>query len=142
MNTKMIGGLTASLLLALSAGCTSTPGIVRGQNPAEYGQHAQASDAPGTGQTPALPVYFDGSPNDGPFLYPSQGYCPNGMCPPYGDGSYGDGSRPRGLWNPSHHHVYDYHTPKNLVYPPDCQQPAMVQYPYYTVKGPTDFFMK
>ena len=32
--------------------------------------------------------------------------------------------------------------PRNLVYPPDNTPAAVVQYPYYTCKGPDDYFMK
>jgi len=28
------------------------------------------------------------------------------------------------------------------MYPPQNQKPAVYQYPYYTIKGPTDFFYK
>jgi len=43
---------------------------------------------------------------------------------------------------PKHHHTYDYRQPKNLTYPPQNQPAAAVVYPYYTCKGPSDFFMK
>ena len=33
-----------------------------------------------------------------------------------------------------------YRVPKNLVYPPEGQMPGIVQYPYYTCKGPDCFF--
>ena len=33
-----------------------------------------------------------------------------------------------------------YRVPKNLVYPPQDEQPGIVQYPYYTCKGPDCFF--
>jgi hypothetical protein len=47
-------------------------------------------------------------------------------------------------WYPSHHHTYFYDVPDDgeFVYPPSGQPPAVVQYPYYTVRGPTDFFMQ
>ncbi|MEO1996375.1 MAG: hypothetical protein ABGZ17_13990 [Planctomycetaceae bacterium] len=45
-------------------------------------------------------------------------------------------------WKPKHRHYYTYDAPQNLVYPPKNTPPAVVQYPYYTVKGPTDFFYK
>jgi hypothetical protein len=35
-----------------------------------------------------------------------------------------------------------YHIPTDLVFPPPCDMPAIVQYPYYTTKGPDDFFMQ
>ncbi len=35
-----------------------------------------------------------------------------------------------------------YCVPNDLVYPPPGDAPAVVQYPYYTVKGPDCFFHK
>ncbi len=43
---------------------------------------------------------------------------------------------------PHNYHTYSYKWPKNLVYPPPVLPAGMVQYPYYTLRGPTDFFMK
>lgn len=83
--------------------------------------------------------------------------CPHGFCPP---GTVVDGyvaaprcpvcqpdpwayAAARGkIWRPTHYQTFEYKYPKNLAYPPANHQPAIVQYPYYTVKGPTDFFMK
>lgn len=47
-------------------------------------------------------------------------------------------------WYPRHHHTYFYDVPDDgeYVYPPTFQPPAVVQYPYYTVRGPSDFFMQ
>ncbi|MBM4076744.1 MAG: hypothetical protein FJ267_14040, partial [Planctomycetes bacterium] len=60
-----------------------------------------------------------------------------GLIPDLG-GSLGHG--PNGF--PTHYQTYGYHWPQNMVYP-NAQVPAgMVQYPYYTFRGPTDFFMK
>jgi hypothetical protein len=33
-----------------------------------------------------------------------------------------------------------YRVPRNLVYPPPGEMPGIVQYPYYTCKGPDCFF--
>lgn len=41
---------------------------------------------------------------------------------------------------PQHHFTYAYHRPKNLVYPPPQVPGGAVVYPYYTLKGPSDFF--
>ena len=49
---------------------------------------------------------------------------------------------PRGAFHGGHYHTYEYKAPKNLKYPPANQPPAVVQYPYYTLRGPTDFFQK
>ena len=43
---------------------------------------------------------------------------------------------------PTHRHWSVYEQPKNLVYPPTQVPGSVVQYPYYTLKGPDDFFLK
>jgi len=45
-------------------------------------------------------------------------------------------------WYPTHRHTYDYQPPQGLVYPPAQQPAAVIQYPYYTLKGPDCFFLK
>ncbi|HID22559.1 MAG TPA: hypothetical protein EYP14_09175 [Planctomycetaceae bacterium] len=74
--------------------------------------------------------------------------CPNGNCRFCRSGTlcrnglgrlFGCDGCPK-LWYPTHHHTYCYKRPQGLVYPPQNQPAAVVQYPYYTVKGPTDFF--
>ncbi len=63
-------------------------------------------------------------------------YCQNGnACPPSGCKHCGHGC-------PKNIATYQYKWPENQVYPPAVQPPAMVQYPYYTFRGPSDFFMK
>lgn len=59
---------------------------------------------------------------------------PDGGCPHCGCGC--------GHKHPDHYQTYSYKWPKNLVYPPPVLPAGMVQYPYYTLRGPTDFFMK
>lgn len=46
------------------------------------------------------------------------------------------------MWHPTHYHTFTYNPPQNLVYPQQNQPAAVVQYPYYTHKGPDDFFLK
>lgn len=41
-----------------------------------------------------------------------------------------------------HYHTYRYKTPSCPVYPAPNQPGGVVTYPYYTHKGPSDFFMK
>lgn len=63
-------------------------------------------------------------------------HCQNGnACPPSGCQHCGHGC-------PKNIATYQYKWPENQVYPPAVMPPAMVQYPYYTFRGPTDFFMK
>ena len=45
-------------------------------------------------------------------------------------------------FHPVHRNFHTYSAPQNLTRPPENAQPAQVQYPYYTFRGPTDFFMK
>lgn len=41
---------------------------------------------------------------------------------------------------PHHYHTYAYKEPRNLSYPAPGQTGGVVVYPYYTHKGPDDFF--
>ncbi len=45
-------------------------------------------------------------------------------------------------FHPVHRNFHTYDVPDNLCYPDASAPPAMVQYPYYTFRGPTDFFIK
>ena len=83
--------------------------------------------------------------------------CNNGQsCPQSGCHGCGRGCGYRNGM-PQHVQTYQYDWPENMVYPPQFDPaggipnggpnaggvPAgMVQYPYYTLRGPTDFFMK
>lgn len=126
MNTKFVLGLTACLLAPILAGCTAAgPGIVRGQSPAE--PHYQVSQP----AMQATNVSYGGPGMSSGQMMPQE-YM---ICPPTEQG------RGYGMY-PRHHHTYDYKAPQNLSYPPATQQAPVVQYPYYTVKGPSDFFMK
>lgn len=43
---------------------------------------------------------------------------------------------------PVHTHEFSYKPPQGLVYPENNAPAPVVQYPYYTVKGPDDFFLQ
>src|SRR5690606_32191242 len=62
-----------------------------------------------------------------------QHWCPGGACP---------GHCPPGnqSWYPKHGFSYSYETPNDLVYPPAGGIGGATVYPYYTHKGPSDFF--
>lgn len=68
--------------------------------------------------------------------------CPHGGCQHCGcKGGCNDGnSGPGGC--PQHYQTYRFDWPQNTVSPPPGLPAGMVQYPYYTFRGPTDFFMK
>ena len=129
MKRNLAAWLMCGSLLSLSVGCANS-GVVRGQNagmPPQAGM-MMGDGGPSSIQMPAPnvqmgPMYFDG---------PASGAnCPM-PCPP---------GTPE-VWRPTHHHTWEYNPPQNLVYPPANQMPAVTQYPYYTHKGPSDFFMK
>jgi hypothetical protein len=83
------------------------------------------------------------------------GNCPSGDC--YGndcngscDDNCGHGRhcKGHGPWYPTHKTYFSYRPPQGdgchpqgLVYPQQNTPAPVVQYPYYTVKGPDDFFL-
>jgi hypothetical protein len=157
-------------MLPLAVGCSSQQQLVRSQNPdmapvmastaqpgmyqnvsvmhgghggtmTYAGSHCPDCQSGGSGQM----MYGDATCPDG-YMY-SDGYCPdpNGKCKKCkGNGCL---SCLRNLYG--HHHFYRYKEPpyqhkgpQQLVYPPANSPAAVVQYPYYTHKGPSDFFLK
>ncbi len=56
--------------------------------------------------------------------------------------AYWDENQPQGAFHGGHYHTFEYKAPKDLRYPDPNQSPPVVQYPYYTLRGPTDFFTK
>lgn len=62
--------------------------------------------------------------------------CPQGGCQHCGCQGCGPGGCPQ------HYQTYQFNWPQNSVYPANEVPAGMVQYPYYTLRGPTDFFMK
>lgn len=169
MRNLSIGAATASLLMALLSGCASSPGVMRGQSPEAYGQMpsqgnieqvkydyqasqaaqqrvqqqiAQRYAAAGAEQQPGGYQQANHQQYQQGYQQPyQQGYQSNdqGYCPPYGgNGGYGgDGS---GRAMPCQHYKYRYVVPQGLNYPPQNAMPGVIQYPYYTVKGPDCFF--
>lgn len=74
-------------------------------------------------------------------------YCESGYCQPGVAGQcqtcpqHCDANCLNVPFHPVHRNFHTYDVPKNLSYP-DQLAPAVYQYPYYTTRGPTDFFMK
>jgi len=128
MNGKLFLGLTLGLIGLASAGCSSAPGIVRAQAPPD-GVICGTPDHP----CPECGCI------DGSCLH----CCLGGSIDP-------------------HHRFWAHYSPPDkscgccclhswppcstwadrgpMVYPPNPTPGAIVQYPYYTCKGPDDFF--
>lgn len=144
-----------SLLALMATGCSTCssgkcPLDIRGQSPdacktGACNNGACNNAACRNGQCP--PGYGQACPSGCPQGCP-QGYCPHG----YGGHGFGGGlSHLNPLRNgfvsnavqtPNHYHWYQYDEPKNITYPQANTPAAIVQYPYYTLKGPEDFFME
>ncbi len=45
-------------------------------------------------------------------------------------------------FHPVHRNFHTYDVPQGLTYPQNDTPAAVYQYPYYTTRGPTDFFME
>lgn len=121
MRLMSIQVVAATLVIGLMAGCASSPAVMRAQSP-------------------------DGNP-DGPYgavqqvnhsgssdYYYNMGMDPmaQGYCGPDGCGHE--------FCAPPSCYRFQYRVPQGLNYPPPNAMPGMVQYPYYTVKGPDCFF--
>jgi hypothetical protein len=137
MNAKLFLGLTLGLIGLTSAGCTSDPGIVRAQAPAA----PAAPDAACYG-TPANPCpqcgCIDGSCIHCLALDPHHRFWSHYTPPDAPNGCLDTGCGCCCLHSPFPCSTWGDRGP--LVYPPNPTPGALVQYPYYTCKGPDDFF--
>ena len=170
MDAKLARGLVTCLAWSLLVGCSSSAGTFRCQSPASYAAlpapraiAPQRIVRPPTGflrQPPMTVRAATGLPL-GPIV-PVQATSPaaqyagmSGYAHSYHSGTsshhqqracYGcqtgqcGPNRPH--WMPTHHHWSVYRQPSNLSYPPSQVPAAVTQYPYYTLKGPSDFFLK
>ncbi|MFN0199298.1 MAG: hypothetical protein ACKVT0_21320 [Planctomycetaceae bacterium] len=113
------------LSLPWLTGCGAAAGTVRGQTPTE---HVQVMPTGESHHTPMIEeVVVDGDEDVCNYCGAHcHGTC--NMCMGYG-------------WRPHHRHTYVYRRPE-LSYPPSNGPTGTVVYPYYTVKGPDDFFLK
>ena len=149
-NMKRLSLSLGLLLCAALTGCTGTQSI-RAQSPSD------AYSVVPTGCSDNC----QGGPDCRLNCRPGAGYGAGGnsaYCPQYG-GGYGGGMTfdqiqahhagwqnqrygGGGIQHPNHRHWYSFDEPKDLVYPQANTPTAMVQYPYYTLKGPECFYMK
>ena len=107
----------ATMVLPLCVGCGQNSQIVRGQAPVEEAQLAP-------------PQY--GQMSNSAALDPN--------CPPGFDVAGGGGGNP--YLPPAYRHgIHCFPPVSTNVYPQEAP-PAVVQYPYYTTKGPDCFFLK
>jgi len=137
LKQSLLAGLAVAVFSSVASGAGYP--LVRGQSPNGYGPMPQA--------------YPPSQQYAGPMV-PAPQYAPNGVRP-VGYETYGSAQEPYGSYDssgycPPHGRVrgrvprewnrFTYKTPKNLTYPGANQMPAVIQYPYYTCKGPDCFF--
>ena len=169
MQFRGILGLVALVAVSCSIGCSMTSPTVRGQAPDSSGPII--GSAPGYGDFQKKPYLgrhdhhdfkplagaadnnygYEGGFYRGPDGPGAQAYtvdasgCPScqdgNACPQDGCQRCGRGCGYRNGM-PQHVQTYQYDWPQNMVYPQQGVPAGMVQYPYYTLRGPTDFFMK
>jgi hypothetical protein len=161
MNIGLPSGLALALTVAASSVAWSEGRtVIRAQSPAaptvDVGDASSygplIGSAPGYGQYAKhskqdfrpLPIYNHNFGYDGGYWQ-----APNSHGAGAGHGQYGYGqgncdcygqAGPHGC--PTHYQTYSHKWPQNLVYPPPVVPAGAIQYPYYTLRGPTDFFMK
>ena len=172
MQFRGIFGLVAAVAVSFSVGCSMTNPTVRSQTPegngpiigsapgyGEYiksphlGRHNHHDFKPLAGASDHN-FGYEGGFYAGPEGYYTEGnqpytmngascdVCQNGnACPDQGCQRCGRGCGYRNGM-PTHIQTYQINYPQNLVYPTQGVPAGMVQYPYYTLRGPTDFFMK
>lgn len=119
-------GVALCFLAPMCIGCTSAPGVVRGQSPS-----ARDSMVHQAGHHADYVLDQNSEVHGGPYIGPGE------SCPPGGGGRSNCHE-----WQPTHNLWYQYNQPRDLVYPAENTPAAVVQYPYYTCKGPDDFFLK
>lgn len=128
MQSRALTLLLSGAIGLLATGCTSTTPTFRGQSP-----------------NPQFASWHGSA--DGGYHTAHGAACPSGNCQHgHGHGAHGQHCAPGTNCNipfhPVHRNFHTYSAPQGLMYPPENASPAMYQYPYYTLRGPTDFFMK
>jgi hypothetical protein len=131
MLDRTMAVLLSGAMGIFAAGCASSSPTMRAQSPQDgYGSW---SDGPAMN-------------HDCPMCQSGEGHGQGQACPPQSHGHHGaancQGAGCNLPFHPVHRNFHTYNAPQNLMYPPENAAPAQVQYPYYTFRGPTDFFMK
>jgi hypothetical protein len=127
--------------------------VARGQSPtavqqAQFGYHGSVHDATHQHLYGYNTTHFNVGPDGQAYQgggYVAGGHCPGGACPPGGycpSGHCGHCGNGEIVCQPHHGRSFSYKVPDDLSYPPPTVPGGAVVYPYYTHKGPSDFFRK
>ena len=136
MHLRIMTVLLSGAIGVLVTGCASTTPVMRGQSP----QASFTSWNSGPVMADGCPMCQSSTGPGGEMMhapncdsYAQSQHCHSGNC---------QGAGCNLPFHPVHRNFHNYHAPQGLMYPPENSAPALVQYPYYTLRGPTDFFMK
>jgi len=126
MQARVLTIMLSGAIGLIASGCANTTPTMRAQSPHAHG-----------GAHHNCPMCDSGYADAGVPMYDTY-QCDNcdacrGACP---------GPCMNLPFHPVHRNFHTYDVPDDLCYPDPNQNPAMYQYPYYTHRGPTDFFMK
>lgn len=137
--------MTAGLAVSVCTGCSQNAMTVRGQSPEPQGvpglmPQSQMYAGPAQELPPgAMPanIPYDPTMQANAATWGGNGWGMNGSNPPM------PGYDPAGgTYGYERSYRFKYKEPRDLRYPPVGDKLGVVQYPYYTFKGPDDFFLK
>ncbi len=142
MNPQMLCKMAACLILPLCVGCTNSQ-VIRGQSAdGEFLMQQQAKMV--EYQQLMHKQYADQQAQIQQIGHRRHGgdYCPPGWKHGHKAGwKHGHKNVYHKSQRPKNYQTYKY-IPPAAVYPQQNQPLGVVQYPYYTHKGPDDFFLK
>lgn len=149
MHRTLLGGLFAAIAVSATVGCSSPATVTRAQSPGiqQVGHHSHGPLCDGNclGHGGGSFGAFGGGFGGG-SCRPAHGMSTMHNCPigspgcPTGCWDGGWGGEETGFLGRKYERTFV--APQNLKYPPQNVPPTVIQYPYYTLRGPTDFFMK
>lgn len=127
MNRMCVALLLSGAIGLVASGCASTGPEFRGQSPGGWSS--------GPAMVHGCPSCQSASGPGGQMIHSPE-------CQHAGHGAACQNGNCNLPFVPVHRSFHTYSAPEGLMYPPQNQPPGLYQYPYYTLRGPTDFFMK
>ena len=129
MQTRALIVLLSGAIGFSLVGCAGSSPVMRAQSPQASFASFSGGHGHGHGSHAGCPMCDSGFAATGqPMCGPNCGpQCDRGCNLPF---------------HPVHRNFHTYSAPQGLMYPSNDTPAATYQYPYYTLRGPTDFFMK
>ncbi|MEZ6130764.1 MAG: hypothetical protein R3C59_18930 [Planctomycetaceae bacterium] len=137
MQTRIMLLLFSGAIGITLSGCASSMPTMRGQSPGEYYGGMDGGHG-GVDHECAMcdSGFVDAGMRMGGMVMDQQAGCCQSCS------GQGCGQCLNLPFHPVHRNFHTYQVPRGLSYPEQNTPAATYQYPYYTFRGPTDFFMK